>query len=338
MGFSDIFDRDIVVLGDADPCAVISNPVDFFDRKKLISVLRHCRAWQGSEQDEPHSDYELFRALTEARNVMAGHREVQFLDYLLKNIFSVDLSAFCGNCKDIWTKCVDDLLKKRLTILDLEQSLGLEKGILCVTNQHDCLNAMQGILPILNANSFLNTTARDWDTWSKEMQEALNCYAHRGSDVVYLDLPMEYKFVMPNLYDVNKALNMPEQKRNSNLLLSQIMRFLADCKKTYTLVLRVECAPTEVISLLSRIEQSVGLPNILWVTPYAHTRDALLEFATLEHKNQFAPILFSSDFPSDIELDCALNAYSARYPAEHLYLFSGCDIRYHAYEKSRIKE
>ena len=330
--------QDLVFLNDTDPDALITNPIDFFDRKKLISALRICEAPEENNKREIRSDYELFCSLIEHRAVMPGHRQIMFFDYLLKHVFSVNLSTFCGNCKEIWSKCVDNISQNRITISSLERSLNLRRPAFCVSDRQKFAHVDSPFVPMLNANSFIRTAARDWNTWEQEMCTALEQYNCAEKTLVYVSLPMNYSFKMPSLYEVNQTLGEPIHRRNSNLLLSQIFRFFAERKGKYSLILRVECAPDEAISLLSKIETSIGLPNVLWVTPYPHTRDALLEFTQEKHDSRVECGLFTSDYPSKLELDCALEAYSARYPAAHLHVFSGCDVRYHVYERSRLTE
>ena len=109
-------------------------------------------------------------------------------------------------------------------------------------------------------------------------------------------------------------------KHDLDLLYAQLVRCLSQICQTHdlTLLLRLEAAPGEVLSLLSRVDREVGLPRLVWSTPRIDTRNEMLNFSAESHKNPIFAAISSGDYPSPAAFQSALADWATVYPVGRL--------------------
>lgn len=281
------------------------------------------------------SDFDRFRALCEMMPMLVGHPVQRHCADFLKQYFQCEIPMDEAHCDEIWRMTADALLLQPKRAVDLfDEPIGLlwESEEL----PHGLPNHMQPILP---AERLMNLHAPDWKAWCRIADAELDAFAACGCNRAVVRLHDDFHFEAPNLYRVEQILQLPNKKiAKSDLLLTQVVRYLSEACAARHWMLQLEigdCAIDAAI-LLSYVEDTVGLPTLLWSTPSARTRDKMLAFASRERKNPILPILCLADYPSDRELADALTAYAARYPIGMLSYATGTDLSNVASERQRL--
>ena len=238
--------------------STISNPIELFWSDELMALLRLC----GAKEEmigERASDYDRFLSLCRAFPHLVGHPVREWIASALEERFCLKGLPTEENAKDVWKTLCESLLEHPLA----PQSL-VEGDWLC--DRLTVPNGLtQNIVPVLNGNLLLHTTAKNATAWSVEISQTVEHFANAGCQKIVLELPIDFNFVLPSLYHVERALSTFKRDREANnLLIAQLMRELciAAQKKELLLVLIGVNHSTEVAHLLEYTEACVGLPHL----------------------------------------------------------------------------
>ncbi len=274
------------------------------------------------------SDYERHRALCAMMTQLTGHPVKRHCRDFLQAHFSISLPINEANCDEIWRMTADALMREPRSVRDL-----LDDNVRLLQRTDAPSN---GIVPILDASLLLELNAPDCKAWQAKGHEILDDYAACGCDTVYLSLGDRYSFVKPNPYSITQVLKTCGRSDEENdLMRSQTLRFLcAECKaRGWRIILAAEEA-CELGLLLSYVQDEVGLPTV-YVRAKRMRADMLL-FSAMAMS--VFPLLCLADYPSDGELEGAIEHYAARYPIDMLSVACGGDPKNRASDRARFNE
>lgn len=330
------FDCDFGFLKIEELTDQLASPTDFLDRTAARALIKACRN-QGADRIQSASDYELFRAFCHVSPDLCGHPLLVRFEHLLSNCLGTSVTLTADSCDDIWIASVKALMLSSETIVDFV-SRNTASPVRCLLASDAILHIPSKMDVVLDGRSLLQTTATDWTAWKSEMENCFASFAAYGCHSVYFVLPADFCDVEPNPYSVGQALQSREEKTR-DLLIAQVFRFLSETctQRGWDLILRVEAAAKDTLSLLQRTARTVGLPNAVWTAPMNETRDALIAFSLRDHSREVRCGICLADYPSDAELRFALSAYAARYPIGRLSVFTGVHLRDVAYEYQRFQ-
>lgn len=319
-----------------DLFASVCSPVDLMDRPSARQLLRRCDDTTVGHLEQA-SDYELFRVLCKARPFLFGHPTLRRFEFALQHFLGVSASLCEDQCDAVWRACVDRLLFSSVTKWNLLDQARVA-DVHVVFEPRELTNDLpQGIRPVLNASTLYKTSADTWEVWKTEMEQTISAFSLRGCQHVLLHLSEDYCDADPNPYTVGKALQ-EKGKNGQSLLLAQTFRFLSQaCQDTgCTLILRVSAPKSEVLSLLKRTEQTVGIPALIWTAKNDETAEALLDASLQSHPHAMRCGVCLADHPSDKELETRLAFCAARYPIGSIIALAGTHPLDSLYEQARF--
>ncbi len=272
------------------------------------------------------SDYERHYALCSMMPLLTGHPVKRRCRDFLQTHFSCSLPINKDTCDEIWRLTADALMKEPRTVLDL-----LDDDVRLIWREE---TPPEGIVPILDAHVLVELTAPNCKSWQAKGHEVLDAYAACGCDTVYLSLGDKYSFVKPDPYHVTQVLkSRGRSEEENNLMLSQTLRFLcAECNsRAWRIILFAESV-RDAEMLLYYAEDEVGLPTVYLREKKMCT--GMLVFPT--RSMRVFPLFCLADYPSDGEMEVALEHYAARYPIDMLSVACGGDPKNRASDRARF--
>lgn len=256
-----------------------SNVAQILIDQEVLEVLRLC----GVESTAPSaqcSDYERFFVFAECLPLLAGHPLKERTIFLLQSLFGISEELTIQNRDTIWKECADQLLRRDVTAQTVKECLSTRGTVMLTAKLPILENAPYRHEPSLRHSDFQfdgQMTWADWNTWAKHKLDTLE---HAGENEILISVPKEYRFQKPDLYHIDLLLKKGEEAPQNALWLTQQARFLCEeCKRLgWTLVLRFECNGNEAVRLFHYLQQSVGLPTLIWSSDDDRTNAAVIEY------------------------------------------------------------
>lgn len=288
---------------------------------ELCGILRLC----GTEEkmiDASASDYDKFRAIAAAMPLLNGHPMQKKITDLLSDRFGIAVPLTLDNFETVWRISADALLMGESS--DTGSLLQTEAA---VSNTNPLTLRRTVTLSSAFSTLFLTrTAAKSFDTWMREIEGVLYDAAQKCYKRIFFGLPAAYTDRKPSVYHVDMTLRKGiKEKADYDLLYAQMVRCLSQFSQKYTrvLVLRIDCAPSEVISLLTRVEKEVGLPPLIWTTTREDVREEMIRFSANPHRNSVTAALLRRDYASETAFSAAIADWATRYPVGRLMGIEG---------------
>ena len=282
----------------------------------VTGLLRLCGA-EEREIGASAADYEKFAALAKAMPLLAGHPMQARVEKLLVDCFAITQPLTPDTVEEIWRATAEQLLVEPIKRSDFDVASITAEDLTTPTALQQKIKQSDAFSALL----FARTRTKSLDGWMREIESVLHDVVRSGCKMLFFGLPEAFADCKPSIYHVDMTLHRGVQgKGDLDLLYAQLMRILTQyCQKhSLTLLLRVECNPDEVSSLLSRVEREVGLPHIIWSTPRTDTRDELLHFAAKSHENPVLAAISRADYQNDDDFTQALAEWATVYPVGRL--------------------
>lgn len=288
---------------------------------ELCGLLRLC----GTEEKmlgEAASDYEKFRAIASAMPLLNGHPMQERVASLLASRFGIEVPLTLDNCETVWKLSAEALLTGEIpsaAVLSETKTAASDTKTLAIRRNVTLSSALSTLF-------LTRTAAKSFDTWMREIEGVLYDAAQNRYKRVFFGLPSAYTDRKPSIYQVDMTLHKGiKEKADYDLLYAQLMRCLSQFAQKYTrvLVLRIDCAPSEVISLLERVEKEVGLPPLIWTTLREDVREEMIKFSAKPHQNSVTAALLRRDYPTDATFSAAIADWATRYPVGRLMGIEG---------------
>lgn len=300
----------------------LTNVTELIWQEDLLRVLRLCGVAE-REIGKDASDFEKWSALCRSLPLLRGHWLPEYLAFVLRSCFSIDVPVSPETTALLWHEVADALRREPMTLLQAlqKQNGGEELPILTATPFLEA--PPTGATPVWDLNALLQTSAASWEHWRAEIAAGCRAFAKRGGRLLSLRLPAVDTFVAPNPYAVTTILKKKARTASDNfLLLSQILRELSLCPEAgeWRLVLSVEGQVAPLLALLSYVASCGVLPSLaVCTTPSADLRP-LLSFAS---EVDAPPIRFGfsvADHPTPRALEQAMSDLARQYPLGRLAL------------------
>ena len=197
------------------------------------------------------------------------------------------------------------------------------------------------VIPTLNANLLLETTAKKATDWSAEIAATVSHFKKNRCQKIVLQLPDGFAFVLPSIYQVDRALALAKRDREAtNLLTCQLVRELCAVaqKEELLLVLVCNAHPNNLLRALEYAEESVGLPRVCWSAREIKDAHTLLAFTAKPHKREMLAALPYEIVMTNDELSSAIKSWQVRYPIGKLCFVTACDLRQTSYARAHIDD
>ena len=288
---------------------------------ELCGVLRLC----GTEEKmlgDTASDYEKFRAIASAMPLLNGHPMQERVTSLLASRLGIEVPLTLDNCETVWKLSAEALLTgeiPRAAVLSGAETAQIDSKRPVIRRNITLSSALSTLF-------LTRTAAKSFDTWMREIESVLYDAAQNRYKRVFFGLPAAYTDRKPSVYHVDMTLHKGiKEKADCDLLYAQLMRCLSQFSQKYTrvLVLRIDCAPSEALSLLERVEKEVGLPPLIWTTSREDVREEMIKFSAKPHENSVTAALLRRDYPSDSAFSAAVLDWATRYPVGRLMGIEG---------------
>lgn len=314
--------------------SAFSNPIELFWSDDLCSLLRLC----GEREEnigEGASDFDKFQAILRALPLLEGHPTRAWIESLLKEYFDLKELLQAENAPEIWKTMCDRLLERPLSPQVLVEGDWLCDSLTVPNNLSKHIN------PVLNANLLFETTAKNAMAWSAEIATTALHFKKNRCQKIVLQLPDGFAFVLPSLYQVDRALSLAKRDREAtNLLICQLVRELSTVAQNEDMLLAFVCnsTPYALVSLLEYVEESVGLPRVCWSTRVAKEAHTLLTFTAKPHKREVLAALPYEIVMTNDELSSAIESWQVRYPIGKLCFVTARDLRQTPYARAHIDD
>ena len=313
--------------------SAFSNPIELFWSNDLCSLLRLC----GEKEEnigERASDFDKFQSILRALPLLEGHPTRAWIASLLEEYFDLKELPQAENASEIWKMLCDRLLEHPLAPQNLVKGDWLSDA-LTVPN-----NLPKHVIPTLNANLLLETTAKKATDWSAEIAATVSHFKENRCQKIILHLQDDFAFVLPSIYQVDRALSLIKRDREAtNLLTSQLLRELCAVaqKEELLLVLVCNAHPNNLLRALEYAEESVGLPFVCWTTREIKDAHTLLAFTANPHKREILAALPYEVAMTERELSSAIKSWQVRYPIGKLCFVTACDLRQTPYAQASLE-
>ncbi len=287
-------------------------PADFIDTPEWKTLAAICTE---KKCERPLSLYEHFCAVCHALPQLEGHPlKRDLLSFWKRHFFDLPLPEE-ENANLLWRVLTDRFAKEKTP----REAFLPRESWNCLAASDMLASLPHGAVPMPQMDSFLTSGGDTYRTWRERLTRELDAFCLAGCRQILLTMPREFSFTVPDLYHVGVAL--AKQRRGTeahSLLLSQLLReVIAECQtRGLVLLLRVLCDGEAVREALVHFKRSIGLPTVVWTTPYTDTARVLLSYSTDE--KALLPALLLSDTASSFELQYTLAFYAARYPTGQL--------------------
>ena len=303
--------------------SAISNPIELFWSNDLCSLLRLC----GEKEEnigERASDYDKFKSILRALPLLEGHPTRVWIASVLEKRFGLKELPNEEDAPKIWKMLCNHLLENPLPPQDF-----VAGDWLC-----DALTVPKAlpehVTPVLNANLLIETTAKKAMVWSAEIAATVSHFRESGCQKIVLSLQEDFAFVLPSIYQVDRALQLIKKDREAtNLLTSQLLRELCAVaqKEELLLVLVCNAPPNNLLRALEYAEESVGLPFVCWTTREIKDAHTLLAFTANPHKREILAALPYEAAMTERELSSVIESWQVRYPVGKLCFVTAQDLR-----------
>lgn len=313
--------------------SAISNPIELFWSDDILSLLRLC----GEKEEnigERASDFDKFQSILRALPQLEGHPTRAWIESLLKEYFDLKELPKEEDAPEIWKLLCNRILEHPVAPRNL-----VKGDWLC-----DCLtvpdNLPEHITPVLNANLLLETTAKNAMAWSAEIATTVSHFKKNRCQKIVLQLQDGFAFVLPSLYQVDRALSLTKKDREAtNLLACQLVRELCTVaqKEDILLVLICNSNPGDLVSLLEYTEENVGLPRVCWSAREIKDAHTLLAFTAKPHKREMLAALPYEIVMTKNELSSAIESWQVRYPIGKLCFVTARDLRQTTYVQAGLE-
>lgn len=286
-----------------------TNITELIWNNDICGTLRLCGI-DAREIDASVSDYEKFRALCRAMPMLRGHRLPMQIGQLLRDRFDLSLMPSPETCDRLWLLCADKLA---------EHSFCKPLVLPPIRSESMKWNSPMWYplytVSVFDASLFLHTKAESWYAWETEMQERLDDFLQDGRYAVLFKPTADMCEKFPDIYHVDQAL---KKRDDPPLLMAQLFRFLSVelSKRNATLLLDADRCGKGILSFLTRIEQRVGLPQMVWMSEELPTRDALIAWQACARSAEIRYAVRAS------VTDDALREIAARYPLGRLWMLA----------------
>ena len=322
------------------PMAILSDLTACIWSEELCGLLRLCGEKEASIGVDA-SQYDRFLAFCRCVPLLQGHRLVTEITEMIRSFFGIGMPVTEENGPAIWHQAAVRLNEDNVTPAMLCRfflPVDVTPRLLCdVDGAAEA--KLAGLEPVCNGNRLLSTDARDWNAWKRELKDPCQRFAECGCQTAFVTVGDRFCDPVPSVYHVDQCLCQGKEKEEDRRIkLAQVLRFLAEecVSRNWTLILRIHCPSREILSLLNRLERTVGLPNIIWSCADLLIAEALLRFSVQPHRNPVQWAISLSDFPSNEELAAGLSAYAARYPMGKLLALSHADLRFLPLKEQRL--
>ena len=313
--------------------SAISNPIELFWSDDLCSLLRLC----GEKEEnigERASDYDKFKSILRALPLLEGHPTRAWIASVLEKRFGLRELPNKEDAPKIWKMLCNHLLENPLPPQDF-----VAGDWLC-----DFLTVPKAlperVTPVLHANLLLETTTQKAIAWSAEIAATVSHFRESGCQKIVLSLQEDFAFVLPSIYQVDRALSLAKRDREAtNLLTCQLVRELCAVaqKEELLLVLVCNAHPNNLLRALEYAEESVGLPFVCWTTREIKDAHALLAFTAKPHKREILAALPYEAAMTERELSSAIESWQVRYPIGKLCFVTARDLRQMPCAQARIE-
>ena len=204
---------------------VFSCVTDLIWCRELASMLRFCGV-PACEIDDGASQYQRFRAFCGVASCLKGHRLLDFIRQLIKNVFQIDLPLCADTCDEIWKISSQKMMEANITAGEIFKRYQLPSttGILCGPEEGEDALAIGGA-PVLDGNALLDTCASDWTSWEKELLAICDRMDRLKCDRVYLCLNSSFRYQRVSPYHVDQALKSKTEKEGTWVKAAQLLRF-----------------------------------------------------------------------------------------------------------------
>ncbi len=316
----------------------LTNVTELLWSDEVASVLRLCGADE-KVLGSASSDYEKFCALAASLPLLEGHPLQADVSDVLKKIFAITTPLSMETSEEIWKKTADILFASDLSMPSAIQTLFDGETIRWMCDSLILPNDLpHGFEPILNGDLFLpSDNAKRWEEWKKDADATVETFSAVGCKSASLTLQDKDVFRAPSVYHIDQILRNPQADGGDGLWQAQMLRFLAEiCRKRgWTLYLRLQCSVEYALALLKWMEQTVGLPKLIWSTSRVDVQNALFTYFEAPHGCEQSFALCTKDTPSEIEWRDALQVCAARYPLGRICVLTCTDLRRTRSEQAR---
>ena len=252
------------------------------------------------------SDYDRFCALCHLMPLMHGHAEAARCHAILRETFGIDERICPQSCDKIWRLTSEALLMQPRSLADVyaadKNDSATERRVLYTTD-----------LPTPDVRLLIDAW-RDLQSWEGEINLWLDKAGQNGACVT---LETDFSYVKPDPYHVRLALQSTERSKTEQALLTaQLLRILCIDLRACggCLQLDVKKCGNDAVALLSYLENSVGLPEIMWSTDDARERELLLAFSLQRHDRAVLPVLRPKREWTTQHLNAEITNYATRFP------------------------
>ena len=275
------------------------------------------------KQNVAPSDYDRLFLLCEMMSAPDGNPLKKSCERILREYLGIALPLNPTYCDAIWRESAEKLLLNPISPLMLSSNV-----------------AVLDVREICSAETLLEIDETELAAWQETLSARMEQKNGEGFRRVLLRIPSGYSFAEPDPYHVGLALKQKGCAEWRGMLIAQGVRMLCRACVTYGWSLQIELGAhaEEAVDLLSYAERTVGLPVLVWSTPYADTRDAMLAFGYQPHGRPVLPLIRLADHPTNGELRNAIESYAARVPMGVLCFACGGDARDNAAERERLLE
>lgn len=329
----DIFAPDFGILPSAYfQKSAITNPTELFWSDELLALLRLC----GAKEEmigKRASDYDRFLSLSRALPLLEGHPTRAWIATVLGKYFHLAELPTEATAPTVWKTLCESLLQKPIAPQDLVSGAWLCDGLTVPSG------LSKHIIPVLNANLFLQTEVKAATAWSAEIASVVAHFAKSGCQTIRLFVGREFDFVSPSPYRVDRALSLAKRDLEAtNLLICQLMREICTAAQEHELMLLLDCAKdsSALARLLEYAEGSVQLPRLCWSVRRVCDAAPLLAFCAKPHKNEILAALSYESVMTPDELSAILASWRVRYPIARLCYLTARDLRQTPHAQAHI--
>ena len=285
----------------------VTNLTELIWCEECSSLLRLCHTDERILSQG--SDYERFLAICHAIPMLVGHPYSISLKLFLKERFSITLTPSPNTAAEIWHTVADQLLH-----MPLPTDASLPKVDEVPPIALPTLTTLE-VLSFLDPVALLNSSAKDWEAWKKELEDWFSDFIKRDGNCLQILLTDDVCRQKPSKFHVDLALKRRTAEAIA-ILTAQLVRFSLEVfqRNGQKLILEIDARQNDPARFLQTMERAVGLPPLYIVAKNEFSLQKMLSFASLPHKSPIFLAVKRSDDPPRASFEVAIRSMCRRCP------------------------
>ena len=287
---------------------IATNITELIRSPEADRLLRLCNE---RIENTDGSDYAYFRAFCRCMPLMQGHPFAASVSTLVKNVMQIQTPLKPENADEIWRESASFLQSffGEASKITLPPSKAKKAEFVFIETAN--------IQKVDDAKPWLDTQNTTWSAWEAQLFKSWNEQAK--NEIIRLSIQNGISSKIPSIYHVNKALQ--DGFGTSHIMCAQLLRFLCIACQNEKKMLLIESSENTVenlINLLDRLNECVGLPDIiLSIDGIVAFKKTLPFFAKYHRGDTRIGLNVSTEKLHEI-----LNAIRIEYPIHRVFLYA----------------